>query len=349
MKEMISRIAEEITSHLDKDSSSVLPTISKASFHDFSESNFHELRIFPSSMECSFIDGGNSEIFSSSSLSLQMLRIANVSFKGREKSKKHIREFLLLLRSEEDDGIQYIGKLFPMKDDISSSSTPKVYRISQEDETLKQGVNHGTLSSFAGMIRRLEELNMAKNVARGNGKNSMIVLDGSLQCTFKGEQRLMQDLMEACKENENLLMSLAKTDNMLTDSGKSVISELKRMSKGISDKMWYYHPLVRYDDPSYPADISYCKLHRSSRFVFRAEISTAFENVSLDRVFGELAITSGDPVFLGYPYGLIKADELARVTNTEISNLRTRLLNKIDVEDLESSGSAHSILDNARF
>ncbi|MFB6199017.1 MAG: hypothetical protein ABEI52_12245, partial [Halobacteriaceae archaeon] len=60
---------------------------------------------------------------------------------------------------------------------------------------------------------------------------------------------------------------------------------------------------------------------------------------------------SDDPVFPGYPYGLIEADRLARVSHDEAAAKRTRLQSAFgkDWERVEKrlhTRDAHDILDS---
>ncbi len=71
----------------------------------------------------------------------------------------------------------------------------------------------------------------------------------------------------------------------------------------------------------------------------------------IGKVLGILAEASKDPVFIGYPYGLIEADKLARVSNEEAEFLKVRLISKAGKERSKIIGymktvDAHSILDN---
>jgi len=60
---------------------------------------------------------------------------------------------------------------------------------------------------------------------------------------------------------------------------------------------------------------------------------------------------SRDPVFLGYPYGLIEADRFSRISNQEKERLRLQLKLAFGrdykrIEEFENSLNAHDILDS---
>jgi NurA-like 5'-3' nuclease len=69
-----------------------------------------------------------------------------------------------------------------------------------------------------------------------------------------------------------------------------------------------------------------------------------------------LSLNSSDPVFPGYPYGLIDADQHARISEQErqMLNLRMTVLlekdkNKKMINNSLNSMNAHSILDRIKF
>src|SRR3989344_4755725 len=86
---------------------------------------------------------------------------------------------------------------------------------------------------------------------------------------------------------------------------------------------------------------SFVKLHQRSRHVFRFEGNR--------EVLPFLLPHAADALFLGYPYGLVFADAMARVSNQEQKSLFLRLVlnaeNK-EIRDYLSTQDAHAILDN---
>ncbi len=68
----------------------------------------------------------------------------------------------------------------------------------------------------------------------------------------------------------------------------------------------------------------------------------------MKKIFSALAENSQDPVFLGYPYGLVDADKNARVSNAEKGFLRTVFSSKIDLEKYNQL-DAHDVLDKISF
>ena len=67
------------------------------------------------------------------------------------------------------------------------------------------------------------------------------------------------------------------------------------------------------------------KFHQRSEYIFRFEIFNE-QKEKTKQVISELSRNSIDPLFLGYPYGLVIADEMARVSNNEAEYYRTKIL-----------------------
>ena len=112
----------------------------------------------------------------------------------------------------------------------------------------------------------------------------------------------------------------------------------------------YYFPLVENKNPLHPADIYITKLNSKSRYCFKLEVYNKIR-YSINQIASLLKNNSRDPVFLGYPYGLIEADRFARVSNSETEYLRMRIKAAAGKgwEDIETSlhaVDAHSVLDN---
>ena len=70
--------------------------------------------------------------------------------------------------------------------------------------------------------------------------------------------------------------------------------------------------------------------------------------VDPSKVLGFLATNSKDLILPGYPYGLIKADKFARVTENEIQFLRTKFNTKLNrnVRESLNLNNVHKVLDS---
>jgi len=133
---------------------------------------------------------------------------------------------------------------------------------------------------------------------------------------------------------------------MMTNNGNSVAALLQ----DIGEDTWSYYPLVHSTTSSHQADIAFLKLHEKTQHVFRFEIYKE-QNELINDVIALLKQQSHDPVFFGYPYGLIQADAFARITNKEKEYVLTKFLARFgnDFQKLKkymTAIDAHSILDS---
>ena len=280
---------------------------------------FSNLPETKSSKKIAFIDGGNLEIIKSPSLSLFFNRIYYTIYQNNKRIKKKTYEFYTLITTiNKKDRIYYKTEYFFTKDKLDL----KNYEFDSFDNTLTTGKTRASISVIGNLIRRFVELTAAKEVGA-----DFIILDGSLETKYTHEDELMKNLSNIC--------GLSKTTTLLTKNGNSVNAYLTKLT---NKNVWYYNV---------DSKLYFLKLHDKSKHVFRFE---TFDK-DIDDVFSLLKENSKDPVFLGYPYGLIEADKFARVSKKEKEILQLQLMTKFkkNVDDLTpylSSLNAHDVLDN---
>ena len=173
-------------------------------------------------------------------------------------------------------------------------------------------------------------------------------LYGNLQSTITGENKYLAELYESCTKNEVVLSALSKTTSLFTDNGNLLSVVLSNMSPS---HPWFYNPIVDIENPGHRAEMFFAKFHEKSRHVFRFETLNK-QKPKAEETINILATNCVDPIFLGYPYGLIEADRIARVSNNEKESLKMMFLIKLknrNVEKYLSSVNAHEILDRISF
>lgn len=346
MKEILKTLSETITAHQSQETNGILfenPVISK--HIPLTKDNFHHLEKRTHAGEIYFIDGGSSEIIATHAFSLLFIRTAYVAYQNFTKTKTEKREYFVLSKIKQ--GHIEIS-VHPMK---GNGDLKNDFSFALQDTTLTNGTQNVTVSVAAHTIRRFFELQLGEELAKKANKGDLIVLDGSLHSTVTHEKQYMDLFLDACKKNEVLACALSKTTKLMTDNGVSLPLALRRLANGleITEKRWFYHPFVTLRDDDYPAELFMSKLHPQAKYTFLFELFKEQKFVSVEKVLGSLALTSQDPVFLGYPYGLVKVDELARVSNEEINYQRMRLSEHLNIEELEQNMSAHKILDSIKF
>ncbi len=223
--------------------------------------------------------------------------------------------YLLTTASYRQEDVWYDSEIFATVGEELVSRED--LEISSSDATIKAGKERAPLAKVANLARRFAELSLASLIPA-----DFVILDGTLEPTWKNEEKYLSRL-------GNNVCALAKSCSLFTVLGNNPAILLGK--NGISG-CWSYFV----DGKTY-----FVKLHPESRHVFRFEGNTE----ALHFLLGN----SSDPLFLGYPYGLVLADQRARVSNLEKNSLRMRFLldgqNREIVEYLRAS-DAHEILDS---
>jgi len=177
--------------------------------------------------------------------------------------------------------------------------------------------------SYIDLVRKIFELRLARELA---DDLDVLVLDGDLEAESLFEDLEFQKLKEICKQSSILLCALSKT-NRYTKQDASIVQLLQ---VGMQKGRWFY-PLNR--------KTCFTKLHPRSQYIFR------LDTLDPERAAPILSAHAHDPVFLGYPYGLVAADTHARVSFKEIERLRLILTAKVGNRDELSALDAHGVLD----
>ena len=280
------------------------------------QENFAEIALPQEEKIIAFIDGGQAEILSGGNICLSFIRVFAHVMQGDQKIAFHKHEFYILTTASYKQGdIWYEGKIFPLEG--AALVQEEDLLICSNDSSIKSGSERAPISKVAGMARRFAELKLAAMV-----QAQYVLLDGTLEPTYKHEEPYLAGL------GKNV-SSLAKTSSLFTTSGNSPSILLQKLSS--YQGCWSYF----IDQHNY-----FVKLHPAAKHIFR--YAGDKELLSL------LVRHSADALFLGYPYGLILADSLARVSNIERNSLKMSILlrdeNKEIVQYLNTM-NAHEILD----
>lgn len=352
MKEIIEKIVETINKKEKTDEK-------EGCFFEFSDSrykpinisreNFKEIKKISSDRKIAFIDGGNAEILKSSSFSLQLIRAFNVIYQKNKKLKTETREFFVLVRSFNKDGnIHYKAEIFPLKNHEEHGDSLKKEDLifNSFDETIKQGIFRANISKIGEIARRFAELRLASDLIDELDEGDIIVIDGTLQISVTNENKYFSEIYKKALEKKVIISALAKTTDLFTNNGNSAIDALNEIAPG---EVWYYWPVAVVDNPGHKAEIHFIKLNKKSKHIFRFEVFKE-NKFDINEILSLLVENSKDPVFLGYPYGLINADRFARVSNKEKEYFRTAVMAKAGkdwqkIEQSLSSLNAHDVLD----
>ncbi len=310
----------------------------------FDKDNFHHIEKTNTNNKIAFVDGGSAEIIKSANFSLSIIRVYYSVFQDNKRIKSNKKEFYAFTNAiDKDNEIFYNTEIISRENIVPDRND---LLINSFDETIKQGITRANISNVSNLVRRFSELRTAADIIDNLGKDDIIVLDGSLQCTFTNEKKYMDNLYKKASEKGIIIAGLSKTTTLMTDRGNSINNALNKYDvKG----KWYYNPVAEIKSDGHKADISFARMHEKSRHIFRFEIYKE-QKEKLKEAISLLADNCKDPVFLGYPYGLIEADRNARISNNEKGMLRTFFSVKFGkdwekIEETLTSVDAHEVLD----
>lgn len=312
----------------------------------FDIKNFQLIENSASSSKIAFIDAGNAEIIKSPNFSLNLIRLYYTIYQQNKRIASKKYDFYSFISSKNIGNelfynVDFIGlddEALPNKNDLLLNSL---------DETIKSGITRASVSNVANVIRRFSEIKTAINIIDNLENNDIIVLDGSLQCAFTNEKKYFEELYKKAAEKNIIICGLSKTTTLMTDKGNSISNALNKYN---IDGKWLYHPAAEIKSPSHKAEMAFVKLHEKSKYIFRFEIYKE-QKEKLMEVTSLLSNNCKDPVFIGYPYGLIEADKNARISNQEKGMLLTLFSAKFGkdwekIKDSISNVNAHEILDS---
>jgi len=333
-KEIAEKVIEKLSSITESTGKNVQFSASGYEAVDFDKENFHSIN--GSDGRVVFIDGGNNSVFESSRFSLQFARIYWTLYSDNKRVKSSKKEFFVLASSSSSSiELEMFG------------GESGVKRIDAFDKNLSKGGHRVNVSEAANAVRKLAEVQEAIELVDSLNSGDIIALDRDLQVSVTGEKEVLDLLFEKAYAKGVVVCGICKTTRLFTDTGDSVVAAISSISPSGE---WAYYPLAKINTDSHKAEMMIVKLHSKSKYIFRFEIFEKQKD-KVSSVLGVLKKNASDPVFLGYPYGLIEADKMARVGNDEAEYLKVKLTSKAGdkrdkIINYMKTVDAHSVLDN---
>ncbi len=258
------------------------------------------------------VDGGNNCIYRSPVDSLHLIRVYFNLFKDRKRHQnvKPLNAFLAV----ENEDYKIKARLYPM--DSGIEITEREFVLDKEE------LGNGGAEKAARAVRTYLEWETMRYAAdKFLSQGDILVKDGVLQTSVEGEKGYAESLYEKVEEKKVNLLGIAKSCSLRTTMGHSLISAVRYLAQDFDSALWYYHPLTVNRNPDHRGDMTIVKYHPRSEYVFRTEFYDGFKQ-DKEKVLAYLANQARDPLFLGYPYGLVDADIKARISDDEARHLR---------------------------
>lgn len=251
-----------------------------------------------------FVDGGNAEILRAPNFSLQFIRLYATVHEDNRRVRQQKKEFYALIAASGRNGLRYEIETFGTDFSVQ-------HAFAADDATLRTGMHLATPPAVADAVRTFAELSLAREVCNELRNGDILVRDGDLMPTQTHASGYVNELARIASQRGVLLAGLSKTTSILTDAGTSAAAALQRIAPA---GMWLYQP------PG--SRTAFVKLHAKAGHVFRLDVLRPEHAL---QVASALASQATDPVFLGYPYGLIEADQFAQVPGSEAARLRLQV------------------------
>lgn len=319
---------------------------------------FQRIDYVPSNRKIAFVDGGNLEIIGAPNFSVQFNRVFACVWKNNERENLKIplvEFFSAIYSSFADGGISYETIIVPSKSEHTIFLPDALdLSFSSMDRSVMIGTQQADTTVVASIARNFAEWKFASIVAELLDKDDIIVMDGSLQTNFKNEGKYFSKLEETTQKREVLLTSLAKTSKLFTTAGLSLLGSIsEHADREKIDGEWYV-PI--FESPKHHVYGVVVKLKGISDWVFRLDLQRdqykSLNKAEFNEILSVLCSNASDPVFPGYPFGSIVADQYSRVSENEVNYYRPILYSQISGLNKQNkfkhhirAGDAHNILN----
>lgn len=278
-----------------------------------------------------FVDGGNGEILRGANVCVHFVRLFACWYHNNVRVERELKERMVVVAAQQSGlDVSFEAKVFDLEGVELSSQI-----FDSFDPAISLAGRRADPSSVALYVRKLLELGFAESIIERLGEGDILVRDGDLEGFGSAVEERIKFLRLVADKKKVIVLGLSKTSALCTDSGNSALAVLSKLAPAGS---WVYYSGGR---------VGFVKLHANSKYVFRCDVLQQ-DRLALFYAVPLLAVNSGDPVFLGYPYGLVEADKFAQVPKDEASQLRLRFAvqSKDVFKSFEHAVDAHDILDS---
>lgn len=335
---------------------------------DITEERIFPIPEFNDYRKLGFVDGGTATILNAADFNISLNRVAGVI---NEKNKiitltktPQIIEFYsaTIIEALAGNKIVYTTRLFPRESRFYEYLPDKDIKIPLDELRMVMGFRFiPNVEIFGGVAMRFAEWSYAIKFIENELQNGDIFIrDGSLQTGYKKEISLVRKLHSIAEEKKVYITGLSKSCRLITKHGDALQSLVDIIaSNKYPGEKWYFHPIYKITKADNLADVYFVKLHKYARSPFRFDIfleqSEKLGQKEKEVIISNISNNSNDLGFPGYPYGLIKVDQLSRVAIREIEPQKIQLISEFDSEIYKKfilprirSVDAHDLINSIR-
>ncbi len=286
----------------------------------FDEKRFRPLEASGGRVAC--VDGGNACLLDTPSMAVHLVRAYYNVFNADKRVKQEKAEFLVVARARKG------GRALEAECRELNGFCLNGFELNAFDETVSLNGRKALPSAIGNVARRYAEWALTEKALK---EADAVVRDGALETSVSGEADYARKCFGSGK-----LCGVAKTCSLLTTTNLPLTAAVQRMAP---DGAWVYGPACENGHPDHNAEIFVARFHSGSGYAFRFEV----EKGGREGIAEKVAFQCSDSCFPGYPYGLVDADKMARVSFRETAAAR-QLLGLKNAELLRAT-DAHSVLD----
>jgi hypothetical protein len=340
--EIVKKVAADLDEQIDEKAYGD-PFLSSHNYRTFpfDVEHFRPLKVLDSNRRIAFVDGGNQPLLEAPNFSVQLNRIYFNIYRGRRRVNpmslpQRVEFFSLTSAHFRNEQIFFDTSLYPLSEEFEDSlPRPEDLSFDSTDRRITMGNSRADITRVATIARRFAEWEMATHVIKEELKGEdVLVMDGTLRTAFANESRYAKNAYFASKDRGVTYTGLAKASRLFTTTGLSLIGALRKIAEEHNvGPTWSYHPIAESLSPEHEAAIFIVKLNAQSRRVYRYEIQAEqmklLNRGDIDEILSQLSANAADLSLPGYPYGLIDADDNARVRYEEVETYKVTLLSEI--------------------
>lgn len=317
-----------------------------------------------------WIDGGNAILASTPSRCIAIIKTCAVHTRGMERERLDVTtvivsvtatdETTFTVRTKHIEGDAHVAASLP-----ATIRRDELARTKEEGALITPSMIIGTLRALCehtAAVRALNATDTDTNTHRTNKKqgddtrgDTIVVKDGSLRTPDIYLRR-------HCTMDDHRLFALSKTSTLLTNGGRPLTTAIAARAPAATA---WSAPLVKHEteqttpltaQSTTQSSTAMCiRLHPHSQHAFLLENANTKIDVKSDMqlTLKTLCAWSADAAFIGYPYPLVLADQLARVTDQEREMWRMMLAaDAASAERLRTelrASDAHDVLEHILY
>jgi hypothetical protein len=232
-------------------------------------------------------------------------------------------------------------RIIPLKlEIISKANLSEMYHSAFLELTGEEPSEAPGLDKMLDRLRLFSEWRLAQELLEELESGDMLLIDGSLKASIAPPYNFLLQFTQKARDKGIHLVGVTKTSTLYWgDKAPLIPAVMKRGERFHPKAKWFCqlsdrmkHDIKVADQlhditSSYFGKIFVAKLKASSDYGFRIDVNR-FDPVDANLIFSYLSHLSGDPAFLGYPYPLAAVHNIARITFSEIEDIRYKLQSK---------------------